>query len=232
MLARLKISKSMRESRNYVGGLTGFLFFLTNILKVPLRKLFNGLGAPVGMALLGLLIFVYKLTQNYQREDVNNDYKKITNKSSVSLIAEKLNNTRQKTEQFLRDYLEMDDIEENAIRLTAHELSNILNIEFLNKLRQSRTSSHYAIEFLDCSAVALMQVANHYMECLLAKGLYNPELFNLQEVSADNMLLLVIGLIAVYNAFQDFLEKYKSYEIPTHDELCEQFLNTYHGFSV
>lgn len=219
MLAHLKIGSAFRYSRNIVGGLTGFVFSLGNIFKIP----FTGKGPASFMGSLGLSLFMLKVRENYQleRPEISiEDYKKNKIQSSTVFIASLLINDPQKFKIIQED-------KATQVNFSHAQLEDMLKEILNNSIEYSQKGEDIIRKYLYCATTFLAQVGSHFMECLLAKAYDKPDLFDFREFTADNILIVILSALSLYNGYQSFKENHAAYEKSNIDDTCVKFLRTY-----
>ena len=231
MLSRLKIGSAFRYSRNIVGGLTGFIFSLGNLFKVP----FKGKWPATFMGSLGLSIFMLKVRENYQLESPEisiDEYKKEKIQSSTVFIAAVLIKDPQKVKNFHEDKAMLTSSEQKAkeieIKFSQAQLEDILQGILNNSIEYSEKWENIARKYIHCTAAFLAQVGSHFMECLLVKAYDKPDLFDFSEFTADNILIVMLSALSLYNGYQSFKENHAAYEKANIDDICMKFLKIYH----
>lgn len=229
MLTRLKIGLAFRYSRNIVGGLTGFIFSLGTIFKTP----FKGKGPAIFMGSLGLSIFMLKTKENYQLERSEvpiDDYKKNKIQSSTVFIATLLTKDSQKLKSFQDKAILISSEQKSKeleINFSHAQLEDILKGILNSRIEYSEKLEDIARRYIHCIATFLAQVGSHFMECLLAKAYEKPDLFDFNEVTADNILIVMLSALSLYNGYQSFKETHAAYDKANIDDICENFLKTY-----
>lgn len=234
MLNALNIGSAFRFSRNIVGGLTGFIFSLGNIFKTP----FKGSGPAIVVGFLGLSTFILKARENYQldRQEIStDDYKKNKiQRCSTKLIAAALIKDSQKHEDFQEDKSHWHDFDGPwIIQMSADQKPKIIPVKFshaqlqpeeilkdLNNKIESKGREAIIRQHLYCTAAFFGQVGSHFMECLLEKTYDKPDLFDFSEFTADNILIVMVSALALYNGYQSFKENHAAYEKAHIDAVC------------
>lgn len=219
MFESLRIGAAFRRSRQYVGGMTGFLFTLSNIFSVPLKA--TKFAPVLTMGLLGLFTFLFEIKRNYTSTTSQSltieDYKiKSLNSYAITLALIK-RRTDSITGQLIS---QVDNSELKSVIIEqppAQDKELIVHKQKLEERFHGVIKNRYdwvacLYKYTDCLSTGLAQVGSHFMECLLLKGQENPDLFDMNSLSADNIIVCFLGLVALYNGYQSAKESYLAIE--------------------
>lgn len=226
MLARFKIGSAFRYARNQVSGVTGFIFSLGNIFKIP----FKGIGPAAFAGSLGLSLFALKVWENSQNNTPDQpvaDYKKEKIHNSTAVISRKLAGDPQKLERFKAAQTASEHPEqktsEHMVRFDMEALEGILEKMLTVGMAQPKKWDISTSQYLHCAVTFLAQVAGHFMECLLAKAYGDPELFNFADLGIDNFIVVLLLVPALYNGYQNSKEAFVDYEKAYLDKRADEF---------
>lgn len=100
----------------------------------------------------------------------------------------------------------------------------MINDILCDRIKQNENWENLIYKYVYCSTAFLGQVGSHFMECLLAKSYVEPDLFGFNELSADNILLVMVSLLALYNGVQSFNENRVAFEKSNIDDSCEKII--------
>jgi len=214
----------------------GTFFVLSNICKVPLKHYLHGLGPAITTGSIGLITFSYHAVENYTSSDPDSSavaLKRNETSLSTRMIMNKLHQDQVKAHHFLEKFAtrkaDITRLEEWNSE-DANDVSDILN--------QLYNSIHFDIrmnieKYSVCMTLATMQMACHFMECMLLQAYHDPDIFNYGEKpDVANVLLSLLMVVALYNGVRTFLAVKQSYEKPSAAQLCDTIFKAFDAHQV
>jgi hypothetical protein len=226
MLSRLKIGPSFRYSRGIVSALTGIIFTLNDIFKMPA----SGKSPAITVGIAGLSIMAFKSREYYVKseQDISiTEYRDNMIQSSTARIASEIS---QYPDQLLKLQSSQKDIanEEPSTHPTDEQLNrllkNILNEELNHPHRWETILGKYS----HCTLAFFSQACSHLMECILLKTYDDTALFELNGFTADNLIIATLSLLSLYNGYQIFQENRIEYDKKHIDQACENVQRRLH----
>jgi len=227
MFGRLKVGSAFRYSRSIAGILTGFVFSIGELFKVPI----HGIIATGFVGGIGLSAWVMSIKQNFVMNTTISTlqgYKSSKFLHTSAFISQVLKkqagkdciatHTAQNTEE---------DKKEIVIDISSTTFEETL-LTTLNENFALLNNREFALrKYLHSTILLLSQIGSHYGECLLLKSYGNNEFFNLDSFEADNILLIAITALALLNGYYSFMESKINYDKHAADEICERLIKAY-----
>ena len=199
------------------------------------------------MGSLGFSVFITTVRESYKLRFPTlsvKDYQKTQTHSYATVADELLRKDPKKIERIKNDQVILTSLQQVVVQdaqpaalqeaslLQSKSDETVINVDMLKKILNYRVENNKDWEnsvhkHIHCTATFLAQIGSHFMECLLVKAYDNPDLFNFNEFSADNIFIVLLVVIALYNGYQSFKENQLTYEKKAIDNICEAFVSQF-----